>query len=313
MAWYPAANKSIRGNSAGSYTGGPFKGVLHTTEGTSALGAISAFKNNNSWPHFLLDYQGKIWQFLNTTVAARTLRNLSGGAQTNRDSAIQIEIVGFAGKPTEHPAVQMIALNALMRWIETATGVKPVGPSRPFATAYGQNHLRFTNAQWDNFDGWCGHCHVPENTHWDPGAIDLASLLPAPGLVVPGSYYTEVHQVPFTVPRSKGGFIVIGPDGGVFTYDGAPFYGSVPGLGFTIKAIGATWTPSGEGYWLLGDDGGVFSFGDAVYKGGFNTMSDESKGNRIPVGIVAKGNGYCIVALDPSNDGSPFDYYQFGT
>ena len=310
MGWYPAANKSIKGNSAGSYTSGPFKGVIHTTEGTSATGAIGAFKKNNSWPHFLLDYQGKIWQFLDTSVSARTLRNLSGGAQTNRDSAVQIEVVGYAGKPAEHPEVQTIAMIALMRWIETVTGVRPVGPGRPFATAYGQNNLRFTAQEWDSFDGWCGHCHVPENDHWDPGAINLTALLPPSGVVIPPSYYEEVPPVPFTVPRVQGGYIVVGPDGGVFTYDGAPFFGSLGGIG--VKTVGATWTLTGQGYWLLGDDGGVFSFGDAGYKGGFNTLPVEVKGNRKPIGIVAVGNGYKIIAVDLSSDNSPFDYYGFG-
>lgn len=310
MAYYPSADKSVKGNSAGTYTGGPFKGVLHTTEGTSASGAISAFKNNNSWPHFLVDYTGKVWQFIDTTVPARALRNLSGGVETNRDSAIQIEVVGFAGKPNEHPATQINALKSLMRWIETTVGVKPVGPGRNFASAYGQNSLRFTNAEWDGFNGWCGHCHVPENLHWDPGAIDLKALLPDPGFIVPASYYTEVPQVPFTVDRAQGGYIVVGSDGGVFTYYGAPFYGSLAGVGAIV--IAGAWTSSGQGYWLLGSDGGVFSFGDAVYRGGFNSFDAATRGNRKPIGIVAEGNGYLVLTIDPSNDGSPFDAYGFG-
>ena len=310
MGYYPNADKSINGNSSGSYTGGPFKGVLHTTEGSSASGAISAFRSNDSWPHFLVDYAGKVWQFIDTKKAARALRNLSGGVETNRDSAVQIEVVGFAGKPMNHPAVQIDALKALMRWVEQDTGVKPVGPGRPFANAYGQTNLRFTNAEWDGFNGWCGHCHVPENNHWDPGAIDLARLLPDPGFKVPASYYTEVPLVPFTVDRSQGGFIVIGQDGGVFTYDGAPFFGSLAGVG--AKVISGSWTPSGQGYWLLGDDGGVFSFGDAAYKGGFNALDAPTRGNRVPIGIAAEGNGYAVITLDPSNDGSPFDIYRFG-
>jgi hypothetical protein len=309
MSFYPNADKSVKGNSAGSYTGGPFKGVLHTTEGTSGPGALAAFTANNSWPHFMVDYAGKVWQFFDTNVAARALMNLAGGVQTNTDSAIQIEVVGFASQPNNHPQVQMDALRALMRWIEGATGVKPVGPGRAFATAYGQNNLRFTNAQWDSFNGWCGHCHVPENDHWDPGAINLDALLPSPGSSVPASYLTEVI-VPFTLIRPQGGYIVVGGDGGVFSYDSAPFFGSLPGVHAVAKVVSATWTPSGNGYWMLGDDGAVFSFGDAAYRGGMNGSPD--LGNRKPVGIVAKGNGYLIVAYDPSNDGSPFDSYSFG-
>lgn len=310
MAFYPNADKSIIGNSGGSYLGGPFKGVFHTTEGSSASGAISAFKKNNSWPHFLVGYDGKVWQFVDTNVSARALRNLSGGVETNRDSAIQIEVVGFVSKPDAgHPQAQIDSIKALMRWIESTHGVKSQGPGRPFATKYGQNNLRFTGAEWDSFNAWCGHCHVPENDHYD-GLIltDFNLLLPPPGYTVPASYFTEVPIVPFSVPRSQGGFIVVGQDGGVFAFDGAPFYGSMYGTGAHV--IAGTWTPSGNGYWLLGDDGGVFSFGDAVYHGGLNGSPD--LGNRKPIGIAAEGNGYAIVALDPSNDGSPFDTYRFG-
>lgn len=312
MAWYPPADKGTAGNSAGSFTGGPPKGVLHTTEGNSGSGAISAFRNNNSWPHFLIDNTGKVWQFLNTTVAGRALRNLAGGVQTNTDSAIQIELTGFASQPNNHPQAQLDALRALMRWIEANTGVQPKGPGKAFATAYGQNTLRFTFAQWDAFDGWCGHCHVPENDHWDPGAIDLAALLPPPGFNVPASYFTEEYIVPFTLNRPQGGYIVVGGDGGVFTYDGAPFFGSLGGVALNDPIVAGAHTVTGNGYWLVDKIGAIFGFGDAQYHGGLN--GTPHLGSRKIIGLIAKaGGGYKIVALDPSGDGSPFDSYDFGT
>lgn len=303
MAFYPTAIQSIKGNSAGGYTGGPFKGVLHTTEGSSAAGAISAFKKNNSWPHFLIDAQGHIWQFIDTSKAGRALRNLSGGVQTNTDSVVQFEIVGFAGNPN-YPPAQMDALRAAMRWVEQTHGVQPIGPGRPFATAYGQNYLRFPNAEWDAFNGWCGHCHVPENTHWDPGAINLTSLLPTP---------IEETAVAVTVPRPQGGYIVLQTrDGGVFTYGGAPFFGSVPSrVPGGAPSVSATWTPSGNGYWILGTDGSIKEFGDAQWHGGLSDVDYD--GNRVPIGVVAAGvAGYIIVTQDPSGDSSPYDGYFFG-
>lgn len=311
MAWYPKANQTVKGSGSGPFLSGPFKGVLHTTEGPSGSGAIAAFKSHDSWPHFLVDYAGTVWQFIDTTQGARALQNLPGGVQTNLDSAIQIEVVGYAAKPGEHPVAQLDALKLLMRWIESTTGVKPIGPGRAFASAYGQNSLRFAPQQWDNFGGWCGHCHVPENDHWDPGAIDILQLLPVPGFTVPASYFTEATQVPFTLVRSQGGYAVVGGDGGVFNYD-SQFYGSLGGTALSKPIIAGTWTLTGNGYWLMDSDGAIFSFGDATYKGGFNALDAATRGNRKPIGIVAKGNGYRIVTLDPSNDGSPFDPYEFG-
>lgn len=114
-----------------------------------------------------------------------------------------------------------------------------------------------------------------------------------------------------SVPRPQGGLIIVqGRDGGVFTYEGAPFYGSLPSIGVNSKAVDAAWTPSGFGYWILGADGAIFSFGDAQYKGGLNGSPD--LGNRIPIGVVAKGAGYSIITQDPSGDTSPYDFYHFG-
>jgi hypothetical protein len=31
--------------------------------------------------------------------------------------------------------------------------------------------------EWKMFSGWCGHQHVPNNDHTDPGAIDIDSLM----------------------------------------------------------------------------------------------------------------------------------------
>jgi hypothetical protein len=38
-----------------------------------------------------------------------------------------------------------------------------------------------TNAQWNSFKGVCGHMHVPENGHGDPGAIDIESIMALAG------------------------------------------------------------------------------------------------------------------------------------
>jgi N-acetylmuramoyl-L-alanine amidase-like protein len=221
IQWYPAATV-VNGNDAGDYTGGPFKGVLHTTEGGTAAGAISAYRKNNSWPHFTVDKDGKVYQHVPIDKAARSLVNLSGGVQTNRDSAIQIEVVGRANNPV-WPLIQVENLRILMRWIESQTLIQQSGP-----VFHDQQHVvRFTQQQWDNFNGWCGHQHVPENTHWDPGAIDLSELLP------------EVTPVPDPIV--------------------------IPNVNAPV--VGIAVTPSGLGYYLVCADGGVFTFGDAVYRG----------------------------------------------
>jgi hypothetical protein len=127
----------------------------------------------------------------------------------------------------------------------------------------------------------------------------------------PGPFPFEEVHVAVTIPRSQGGYAVLkSADGGVFAYDNAPFFGSLPGIvPGGVKVVDLAWTPTGLGYWILGADGAIFAFGDAVYKGALNNVDFD--GDRLPIGIVAKDAGYIIVTLDPSGDNTPFDPFFF--
>lgn len=160
--WHPISGSS------GSNLGGPFKIVHHTTEGSSATGAFSAFAKNRSDPHFTVDAT-TVYQHIDTDESARALRNDVGGVQTNRDSAVQIELVGFAHLAKDPAALTNLA--RLCRWIELTHEVPNVWPSGPPKPAKagkdpgGHNRDAMT---WETESGHFGHCHVPENTHWDP-------------------------------------------------------------------------------------------------------------------------------------------------
>lgn len=167
MAKCPSATwKPITGG-VGSFLGGPFKIVHHTTEGSSASGAMAAYKSNKSDPHFTVD-STTIFQHIDTDFSARALVNTTGGVQTNRDSAIQIEVVGFAGKPKNPATLKNVA--KLCRWIEKTHKVPQVWPNgfpKVGSTDPGGHNRNATN--WDKKGGHYGHSQVPENTHWDPG------------------------------------------------------------------------------------------------------------------------------------------------
>lgn len=60
---------------------------------------------------------------------------------------------------------------------------------------------------------------------------------------------------------------LVAPDGGVFSFAGTRFYGSMGASRLERPIVRVRPTPSGLGYWLFANDGGVFAFGDARFCG----------------------------------------------
>jgi hypothetical protein len=161
----------------GTYTGGPYKIVHHTTEGTSYAGARSVYAAKKADPHFTVA-GSDIFQHIDTGRAARALKNPPGGVQTNRDSAVQIEVVGFAGRPKDIATLRRVA--ELCRWIESEHAVPQEWPNgRPRSSTNGSDpggHNRDA-ANWDSMGGHYGHSQVPENDHWDQATRTRSSRL----------------------------------------------------------------------------------------------------------------------------------------
>jgi len=175
------------GKSGGSYTGGPYRLVVHTTE-TSGL---PGYNNGFSAPHITYDPEfGNFYQHTEFATAARALANPSGGVQTNRRSALQIEIIAYANKAIADQTESRVwvgdltdqnyfDLREFIDFCSEEYGVQKYWPGKQ-AFSYSQANapgFRMTGAEWDVFDGVCGHQHVPEQTHWDPGAIDWDRLI----------------------------------------------------------------------------------------------------------------------------------------
>lgn len=181
MARCPFATFEEISGPVGRFSGGPFRIVHHTTEGSSYAGAKAAYRRARSDPHFTVAGD-EIFQHVDTSVAARALRNSAGGVETNRHSAIQIEVVGFAGRAKDVATLNTVA--RLCRWIESEHGVAQHWPNgRPRTAINGRDpggHNRSAST-WAGEGGHYGHSQVPENTHWDPGysAAELAIVTPA--------------------------------------------------------------------------------------------------------------------------------------
>ncbi len=151
----------------GAYTSGPFRIVLHTTEGSSAAGALAIFAQEYA-AHFVID-EKTVYQLLDTGVAGCAMRNSPQWPETNRLSAIQIEMVGFAGQAKSKATLRNT--KAVCRWIEKVHGVQrqwPNGFCVPAVNGHDPGQHNRNALVWSQHGGYYGHEHVPENIHWDP-------------------------------------------------------------------------------------------------------------------------------------------------
>ncbi len=94
----------------------------------------------------------------------------------------------------------------------------------------------------------------------------------------------------------RRGYYLVASDGGIFSFGGAPFLGSMGGQHLNKPMVGMAVSPSGGGYWTVASDGGIFSFGDAQF---FGSMGGQHLNQPI-VGMAATptGGGYWCVASD---------------
>jgi hypothetical protein len=172
--------------------------VWHTTEGTS----LPSYDGGSMAPNFTAvpDFaaQRLAWyQHFDFDVSSRALRNLTGGVETNTLNVGQVEIVGTCDPSThtkwtaagirhlytpELPAWVIRDLAAFAKWANDQHNV-PLSSGLTFKAypgSYGtSNGVRMNGTQWTNFTGHCGHQHVPENDHGDPGAFPMAAILAA--------------------------------------------------------------------------------------------------------------------------------------
>lgn len=176
--------------------------VLHTTEGRSlpGYGGGATAPNYTAVPDFK-NKRLKWYAHFSDERSSRALRNLSGGVETNSLNVIQVELVGTCSPVTSqqwgkakhiywpdapdwalrdlaHFCADMnrrhkIALTGPKTWLAYGYDKRRPGIS---PASYGNSPARFSFKEWRNFYGFCGHQHVPENSHGDPGALDWAKV-----------------------------------------------------------------------------------------------------------------------------------------
>ncbi|MFW3474473.1 hypothetical protein [Streptomyces microflavus] len=146
------------------------------------------------------------YQHYDVDESARALANKLGGVETNTANVFQIELVGtcddkyaktWSGKTAgvdyiywpDAPEWALAEVAWLVRWLHDNHGVpltcvkdwlsygKDSRRSGITPASYGASPARMSMAAWQTFTGWCGHQHVPENDHGDPGSMDFARVI----------------------------------------------------------------------------------------------------------------------------------------
>jgi len=176
--------------------------TLHTTEGTdwpSYEGGATA-PNYTGLPP-LGEARGKWRGHFPDEKSSRALRNAAGGVNTNTLNTVQIELIGTcdprnakrwggtsntrvagrdyvfwpdADKRQLHWVGRILADFHKRHGFRLRTGVV----FKPYPASYGVNNgVRLPFAGWSNYVGVLGHQHVPENSHGDPGNIDIQEIL----------------------------------------------------------------------------------------------------------------------------------------
>lgn len=172
--------------------------VLHTTEGTTwpgySGGAVAP--NYTAKPSFAKERLNWRAHFPDER-SARALENHAGGVETNTLNVVQVELVGTCDPAHRRtwgsrkagvdyiywPDAPDWALRDLGEFLadqHARHGTRLEAPCKfaAYPGSYGtRNGVRMTGREWLNFYGVCGHQHVPENVHGDPGALDIDAVL----------------------------------------------------------------------------------------------------------------------------------------
>ncbi|MFE7233889.1 peptidoglycan-binding protein [Streptomyces sp. NPDC057596] len=195
--------------------------VWHSTEGTSLpdYSGGSQAPNLTAKPNFAAK-KLEWFQHFDFDTSSRALVNLAGGVETNTLNVCQVEIVGTCDPAThakwtkagyahlytpELPDWAIRDLADFAKWAHDQHGV-PLTSTVTFKAypgSYGSgNGVRMSFAQWNGYRGHCGHQHVPENLHGDPGAFPIATILTAAkGASEPAAPSTPPKTAPAPQPQ----------------------------------------------------------------------------------------------------------------
>lgn len=194
--WCPGAEK-IRGphsGGSGPMTGGPPRIIWHRTAGGTYASNKSYLKAEGFEPHLLWDpTTGELGQFMPANVGGFAVQHTEV-LQTNRMGTICLQIeVADHGETWNITDTKMLGIEKIIAFIRQL-GIPDELPAGPMAPL-GKSGKRDPKV-WASKGGHYGHCHVPENSHTDPGRMDFKKVFgaaPKPPKPVTAKPYSKVN------------------------------------------------------------------------------------------------------------------------
>lgn len=178
-----------RQEDAGSFTGGGWKFVLHTTESPwQAVDSMcDVLRNKRAAPHFVLGGRAGLEhpvlvQLLPLSLAGRALANAPDGFDTNRANAIQIELCGRAAESQDWPESRYKAIANVVELVRHRVSIPNRAP-QDFSNA-----RRMSDSEWVSARGYVGHSMCPDNDHVDPGRFREGLLIDLVAGIRDGGY-----------------------------------------------------------------------------------------------------------------------------
>lgn len=178
--------------------------IWHTTE-SPGFPSSATYRNGGTAPNVtvrinIATRSMSVRQHFPADRSARALENRSGGVQTNTAGAFQVEVVGtcdpahrktwgklVAGRDYLYlPDAPQWALDLLAQiptWLHAEWPKFPIKDAAPrgwlvYPKSYGNSSgQRLSNAEWTKATGMLGHQHVPENSHGDPGNLNIRAIV----------------------------------------------------------------------------------------------------------------------------------------
>ena len=181
QGWMPGVMRTPPDGRAGlDWVDGPaWKMLWHTTESNYRRnsGGPKNYHGHQDYPHFEISEEA-IEQYLPITVGAYALAPATDEHGIgNRARAIQAELVWQADNSANMSDKLQRNVAQVLTFVRRQTGLVPHFPPQGFAGQDKRNWFS-TKEAWYDFEGVCGHQHVPGNfERWDPGRIPAERIV----------------------------------------------------------------------------------------------------------------------------------------